>query len=163
MNIEYLHIKPNSEMPDGVFGTSYAVVVIVELEVTEDWRAQVSRWLVDSGCLYMMAWGKECLLWHHSVDYAHLDDWDNGEIPASRFVMTTWHENEPLEDVFWYAQNAATHQYLLTGNLLILDIVPNDRGDFILAKLAKSKLSILMKFNLICLKIKYRSSDVSLL
>ena len=31
-----------------------------------------------------------------------------GEIPERHFVMTTWHEHEPLEEVFWFAKNSAS-------------------------------------------------------
>ncbi|MDO7844085.1 hypothetical protein Q5H94_17290 [Sphingomonas sp. CA1-15] len=96
--------------------------MIVEQKVTDDWRGQVSAWLVANGCLYMMAWGDDCSRWDDSVDYANLDDFDYGDVPDDRFVMTTWHERERLAEVFWYAEHCAWHPTIELQATVILDI-----------------------------------------
>lgn len=139
MNPKYVHILPGAELPDQVFGNPFAAVVIIEMDVTAEWRSTVSRWLVDTGCLYMMSWGTDCSMWDDSVDHANLEDWDYGDIPEDRLVLTTWHANDPLETVLWFAQHGAHHEQLKSGSLLLLDISPNPREDFILAEFARSK------------------------
>ena len=70
MEPEYIHLLPDGPLPD-LKGSAFRTVVVVEAEVTSEWREKVSAWLVESGCLYMMAWGRDCSLWDDSVDYAN--------------------------------------------------------------------------------------------
>jgi len=99
---------------------------VIEEKVTDDWREQVSRWLVASGCLYMMARGDECSRWDDSVDYANLEAFDYGDIPDERFVMTTWHERQSLAEVFWFAAHCAYHPTIELATV-ILDIAAAPR------------------------------------
>jgi hypothetical protein len=46
----------------------------------------------------MSAWGNECDLWDDSVDWATIDKESNDIQPEGECVMTTWHENETLEE-----------------------------------------------------------------
>ena len=85
----------------------FRAVVVLEESVSPEWRATISNWLVDADCLYMMSWGLECSLWNDSVDWANLKRFDYGEIPDRHFIMTTSHEHEQLEEVFWFAKNLA--------------------------------------------------------
>ena len=68
----------------------------------------------------MMAWGKDCNLWDDSVDWANIEQFQYNEIPDESFVMTTWHEDETLKDVFWFAKNVAYHGEYEFLNTLIL-------------------------------------------
>jgi hypothetical protein len=95
---------------------------MVEKSVSPEWQEQVSDWLVKSGCKYMMAWGKKCSSWDDSVDLAILKKFNYGDIPDDNFVMTTWHEDEPLKEVFWYAKNNAVHHTIEVENTLLLHI-----------------------------------------
>jgi len=104
-------------------------VVIIEEDVTAEWREAVSKWLVESGCLYMMAWGKDCSYWDDSVDHASLEGFNYGEVPEDKFVMTTWHENEPLEDVFFFSKNNGFHPTVELENTLLLHISGTNKGN----------------------------------
>ena len=105
----YLHLKPGVAPPrlEGV--APFKAVVVVDSEVTPEWQAQVSDWLVRSGCRWMMAWGRKCGDWDTSVDLANLAMFDYGEIPDDDFVVTTWHENESLQETFWFSEQCAMH------------------------------------------------------
>ena len=132
--IRYLHLPVGTEPPSLGITDPFAAVLIIETNVNWQWRAKVSRWLVDSGCLYMMAWGKDCALWDDSVDYANLDDFPNGDIPEERWVMTTWHEDEPREEVLWFAQYAAQHPVATINEIVLIDIGEQDRRAALLAE-----------------------------
>lgn len=110
----------------------------MEEEVTPAWRDLVSERLVSAGCLYMMAWGDQCTSWDDSVDIANIELFNYKEIPEDQFVMTTWHEDEPVEEVFWFAQNCAFHPVVELNNTLILDISPVERGERLLLLFSKS-------------------------
>ena len=105
--MRYLRVEPGSSLSPYDGGRPFRAIVVVQESVSPDWRALVSKWLVDVDCLYVMAWGHDCSLWNDSVDWANLEAFDFGEIPERHFVMTTWHESEPLQAVFWFAKNAA--------------------------------------------------------
>ncbi|MEI8020407.1 MAG: hypothetical protein WCH39_19550 [Schlesneria sp.] len=82
----------------------------------------MSKWLVDSGCLYAMTWGENSTVWDTSIDIANIEKFDYKEIPEDHFVMTTWHDSEPLSETMWFAKNNAFHptvelQYTLLAHI----------------------------------------------
>jgi hypothetical protein len=104
----------------------FRAVVVLDASYTGEWQDKISRWLVDSGCLYMMAWGPDCSSWDDSVDYAQIQKYPDGA-PESDFVMTTWHEEETLESVFWFSRFCAHDPYGLLEHSLIVHIGDTDR------------------------------------
>ena len=105
----YVLVAPETAPPAIAALAPFRAVVIAEQSVTPAWQSLISDWLVQSGCLYMMAWGQNCSSWDDSVDLANLKFFDFGEIPDDQFVMTTWHTDEPLSEVFWFAKHSAFH------------------------------------------------------
>ena len=76
----------------------------------------------------MMAWGIDCSLWDDSVDVASLEAHNWEDIPDGQWVMTTWHEDDPLSDVFWNANLSNFHPPDTSfDHLLILDITDETR------------------------------------
>lgn len=124
----YFHIHPGAALPDVSSLAPFRAVVIIEREVCAGWRAEVSNWLVRSGCLYMMAWGWDCSLWDDSVDQANIDRFSPEEIPEDRFVMTTWHSKELLVDVFWYCKRLARHPAVERSQVILLHIADAANG-----------------------------------
>jgi hypothetical protein len=96
--------------------------VLVDEDVDELWMFDTARWLVASGVRYALAWGRDCEAWHDAIDDAHLEAFDYGEVPDDRLVMTTWHEDEDLEDVFWFAKHRAAHPHVSLDTTLILHV-----------------------------------------
>jgi hypothetical protein len=132
--VDYLRIAEDEPLPDlGAFGPFRAVVVI-EADYSPEWQELVSKWLVAGGCLYMLAWGKDCATWDDSVDYANIEAFDSGDIPADQFVYTTWHENQPLDEVLWFAQFAAKHPEVELDETLIVHISEKNARNALLAR-----------------------------
>ena len=140
-NVIYVHVVPGGSLPDIKGRGPFKAVVVLEGTYSPEWQDEVSRWLIDSGCRYMLAWGPDCSSWDDSVDYAsiikHLPD----GAPDNQFVMTTWHENQTLEDVFWQAQFNAQFSYddVELTNALIIDISGNGREEWMKALFEQSK------------------------
>jgi len=88
----YFRITEGEPLPELRTHAPFRAVVILETQPSQEWETEATKWLVAEGCLYMMAWGDGCSRWHDSVDWASLEEFDFGEIPDDRFVMTTWHE-----------------------------------------------------------------------
>lgn len=121
---EYIHLAPDQKLPDGPV-RPFKAVLIIEEPPTAEWQKLVSEWLVASGCLFMLAWGHECSSWDDSVDYANLDAFDYGDIPDDKFVMTTWHDKEPLSEVLWFAAHGAAHSDIPLDLLVLVHIARN--------------------------------------
>ena len=130
--LEYLHLPAGSPLPETI-STPRRVIVLVEQDVSDEWQDAVSAWIVESGCLYMMAWGQDCVSWDDSVDHANLRKFGFQDMPDDHFVMTTWHENEPLHEVFFHARCCAFHPTISLPHLTILDIRERARESEILA------------------------------
>jgi hypothetical protein len=119
---DYLHLAPGIAPPEMHGATPYRAVMVVEADAEMPWRLLVCDWLVRSGCLYVMAWGRDCELWHDGVDECTLAEFGFGDIPAERDVMTTWHDSEPLRDVFRFCAHSATHPAVELARTIIVHI-----------------------------------------
>jgi len=129
--LAYVHLVPGAAPPERM-PLPLRAVVIVESQATAGWQALVSDWLVESGCLYMMAWGIDCSTWDDSVDKANSERFDYGEIPEDQFVMTTWHSDESISEVFWFAKNVAHHPTIALAQTALIHIAAEAAGDRIL-------------------------------
>jgi hypothetical protein len=124
----YIHLVPGEALPALENVGPFRAVVVIEDEVTPEWRSAVSSWLDRSGCRYAMTWGLECEEWHDSIDDANLSRFDFAEVPEDEFVMTTWHERDMLKEVFWFSIHCAMHPSLELGRTIIVHIAPRERS-----------------------------------
>jgi hypothetical protein len=115
----YVRLSEGDTFPDLQHIRPLKAIVVVEENVSPEWRTSASEWLVEQGCLYMMAWGIDCSGWDDSVDWANIERFDYGDIPNEQFVLTTWHEREPLIEVFWFCRYAAMHDVSLENAVII--------------------------------------------
>lgn len=118
----YVLLASETEPPEISAFNPFRAVVIIERPVSAAWQARISDWLVRSGCLYMMAWGDNCSAWDDSVDVANLEHFDYGDIPADRDVMTTWHTEDSLDEVFSFAKHLASHPIIDLPQIVLIHI-----------------------------------------
>ncbi|PKP94321.1 MAG: hypothetical protein CVT75_04445 [Alphaproteobacteria bacterium HGW-Alphaproteobacteria-14] len=130
--VEYIHLPAGSPLPP-LEPTPRRVIVIVDQDVTSQWQDEVSEWIVDSGCLYMMAWGRDCSSWDDSVDWANLKRIGGAELTDDNHVMTTWHADEPMSEVFFYCLMCAFHPTLDLHFVTILDVNEQERSSEIIS------------------------------
>jgi len=123
----YVCLKDGDILPDLGGMKLFKAIVVIEDDVSQMWQWEVSRWLVRSGCRYMMAWGKEPSSWDDSVDEANLEAFDYEDIPDTEFIMTTWHDDEELSEVFWFSKNSAGHPVYVLSETVILHISHTDK------------------------------------
>ena len=129
----YLRLEPGGALPALGRQRAFLALVLVRDKVAPDWQWAVSQWLVASGCLNMAAWGIECSSWDDSVDYANLEEFSCGDIPQDRFVMTTWHEKDTLDEAMAFVKHCPVHPTVVLTEALILDISAEDRENETLA------------------------------
>lgn len=118
----YVLLAPETEPPELSAFNPFRAVVIIEQPVSAAWRARISDCLVESGCLYMMAWSDNCSAWDDSVDIANLERFGYGDIPADRDVMTTWHAEDSLDEVFSFAKHFASHPIIDLPQVVLVHI-----------------------------------------
>jgi hypothetical protein len=122
----YLHLPPGYSPPDLAGIAPFKAVLVAECEVAPEWQSRVCDWLVRSGCLYAVAWGVKCEAWHDGVDLAHLAMFNYEPSPEDKFVMTSWHEGEPLSEAFWFSEMCASHP-TIELEAYIVHIAPESR------------------------------------
>ena len=135
--VHYIRILEGEPLPSVSQYAPFRAVIVIDAPHSPAWQDQVSDWLVESGCLYMCAWGPGCSSWDESVDYAQIRNYPDGA-SEDDFVMTTWHENEPLEEVFWYAGFCANHPLRPLATVLV-DISAANRADEMLTRFEEAQ------------------------
>lgn len=118
----YVQLPSNSEPPDISSFSPFKAIVVIDEEVDQEWQNKISDWLVVSDCKYMMAWGLECSSWDDSVDWACIAQHEQAGFTKEQCVTTTWHKNETLNEVFFYAKHVANHEAFQLDNLLVIHI-----------------------------------------
>ena len=81
-------------------------------------------------------------MWHDAVDLAVLESFDCGDIPDDKFVMTTWHANEPMSEALWYAGNCAFHPDIELQRTVLLHVASQAKPDELTAIYAASQILI---------------------
>jgi len=85
-------------------------------------RMKVVGTLIDSGCQYIVCGGVDCERWHDDADlaFANLEVQSDSLRTDLPMVMTTWHDNESMEDVAFFAINCTNFDDHDFNRLLVL-------------------------------------------
>ncbi|GFE63479.1 DUF7684 family protein [Litoreibacter roseus] len=116
-------------VPKGMI--KFKCLILMEREVGGGYRNEVSKALVEAGCLFSLAWGMDCSVWDDSVDWAFLEAHNFGDYPEDEFVMTTWHEDEALEEVVGFAKHCTDYSEVKLEDILVLDFAHHERSELI--------------------------------
>lgn len=86
------------------FGDDDYVLLLVNdrTDVPDPEQKNLSERLIATGCRYACSFGFECSSWDDPIDYAYIFSDRNLDPPNDRFVMTTGHEGETIEEVVHY-------------------------------------------------------------
>jgi hypothetical protein len=129
--LTYLHLQPSGALPPlgqlAPQSPPFQAILIVEDEadeVDELWQFDLCRAIAASNCRYLLAWGDDCAAWRDAVEDAVLEAADYEDLPPDRVVLTTAHEDEDLDEVFWFARRRAAHPALLLHAVVILHVAP---------------------------------------
>ncbi|PVM92076.1 hypothetical protein DDF62_02675 [Caulobacter radicis] len=131
--LAYLHLPPGAPPVALPVAAPFKAVLVLEASADPAWRARVSTWLVYGGCLYAMTWGTGCEAWHDAIDDAFIAAFP-GDLPGDdQLIMTTWHDDESLDEVAWFAAHAAVHPLCDLAGALVLHIAQAPREAALLA------------------------------
>lgn len=104
-----VHIKNAGELDEKLDLTSkYFVCFLCWDDSTNDSRDAISDFaeiLLRSGGVYFCVWGKGCSLVHDIIDLASYELDQENEYESG--IMTSWHEDESLDDALWFFLNSA--------------------------------------------------------
>lgn len=120
--MKYIRIKEQEVLPSLEHLSPFKCLVIISESVSQTRQNEVSDWLVKSGCFVMCAWGNNCSSWDDSVDWANIEQFNYNPIPPESFVLTTWHENESLEEAMFFMKHSITHEVHKLEYVVILHI-----------------------------------------
>lgn len=69
--------------------------------VSSEAVSRVARYILDSGCVFLCAWGPDCERVHDIFDDMIVGD-GCAEPTDGSTVMTTWHDQDSLDGALWY-------------------------------------------------------------
>ena len=79
-------------------GGEFALLLVVgDDNISPGEQGDLSLEFVRQGCRYAVCRGSDCSSWDDSIDMVCVMDEIEGR--SGPFVMTTWHDDEPIEDV----------------------------------------------------------------
>ena len=125
--LSYLQLDSSADLPVAPFSGPFKAVVIIHHAVSPERRTDIGRWLVDSGCRYVMAWGADCDSLRESVERANREAFDFGDIPDDRIVIATSHGQDSLADVFWFSKHTAMHPCVPLDDTVLIHLSPIER------------------------------------
>lgn len=133
--LRYVHVAPSGRLPEFPANGPSRAVIVVEAAVAEERRREVSRWLVGGNCLYAMAWGRDASSWDDSIDLAGFER-DAG-LSDERLVMTTWHDDEALDEVFVFCASHANHPHVALQTTVVVHVAERADGPRLLGVAAR--------------------------
>jgi len=101
-------ISSSADVPVDVQLTTRRFVCVIAWDARAASIADVSavaRWLLDSLAVYVCAWGPDCERVHDIIDEEHIGP--NPDPTASPPIMTTWHDEQSLDDVLGFVLTTA--------------------------------------------------------
>lgn len=125
--MRYINIDRSTVLPDISNLAPFKAVVSIEEPPSKERQAEISSWLVDMGCRYVMSCGEGCDSWCDSVRHANLEVFDLDAMDSRDFVMTTGHRHESLRAVFWFSKKAAKHPKVKLKECVVLHLASRHR------------------------------------
>jgi len=126
--MQYIRINRLTGLPDISQLAPFKAIIAIETPVSEQRQAEISAWLVNMGCRYVMSCGEGCNSWLDSVRKANLEVFNVDNLSVENFVMTTSHPVESLRSVFWFAKKSAKHPEVVFDKFVVIHLADRDRS-----------------------------------
>ena len=92
--------------PIAIHGKHCVVFLAMDARtMSVDEIGNIANWALDQGAVYLCAWGPDCERVHDIIDEVVCNR--NPDETDEDVIMTTWHEDETLEEALWFAVNSA--------------------------------------------------------
>ena len=73
--------------------------------MSADEIGNIANWALAQGAVYLCAWGPDCERVHDIIDEVACNR--NPDETDEDVIMTTWHEDQALDEALWFAVNNA--------------------------------------------------------
>ncbi|WPO68688.1 hypothetical protein SDC64_07125 [Acinetobacter haemolyticus] len=105
LDIQSCRIRANEEAHLVLPEQPYYIILIVDTkQILPEWRNWICEQIVYSKrCIQAMVTGHECSIWDDVLDETYVAFYNN-KPPINTCFMTTWHENETLDEVIEFAK-----------------------------------------------------------
>lgn len=128
MSLKYLQIPRPFKFSSPFEGEEFVVLLYVdEKQITPEEQEKLSDEIVAEGCRYAVCAGHLCSSWDDSIDMADLKR-NNFEINEKTFVMTSWHEEETIEDIVFHFLNVTWFDDFVPENFLVVVVGDNPQA-----------------------------------
>lgn len=126
MNIQYLQIERPYNFSSPFKGEEYAALIyIADENISNEEQESLSNQIVTSGCRYAVCTGYNSSNWDNSIDMADIKR-NGGEVLDENLVLTTWHDNESLEDIVFFFLNNTSFGNFIANRLIVLLVGGNE-------------------------------------
>lgn len=116
--ISIFTLKKTTDVSSLEIKAPFACLIYSNKNVTIDDISLVADSLISSGCLYVVCTGKDCETWHDTID--EISVMKNVEEGETKLIMTSWHENDSIEEVIWFWLNLTDFDNITFENYLAL-------------------------------------------
>ena len=89
---KYINLQQPYKFQSPFSGEFVLLLQASDPTVSDPDRVELCREFVNAGCRYALCRGYDCKKWHDTIDLSYVED------ESRPFIMTTWNEDEPLED-----------------------------------------------------------------
>ena len=106
------------------FNEDYALLLVIASPVfTILQRDQIVSDIVNSRCQYALTFGHDCEVWHDVIDESCVAF----NASEERFLMTTWHDDEPIADVIDFLWWNTSYEEFVSDKLAIVLLGRDDK------------------------------------
>jgi len=120
MKLDYIQISRPFIFTNPFEGEEFVVLLYVDEKlITPEEQEKLSDEIVAAGCRYAVCAGHQCSSWDDSIDMADLKR-NNFETNEKTFVMTSWHEEESIEDIVFHFLNVTWFDDFVPENFLVV-------------------------------------------
>jgi len=88
-------------------GPFVAFVALDTRYLTGERLGELAKDLLEAGCVYMCSWGPDASRIHDMFDWLAVEAELAGRPYVEDVLMTSWHEQDSLDDALWFAVFAA--------------------------------------------------------
>lgn len=118
-----IRMRPSDPVSEPLqIGEFACLVIINNPSISPNDQTRISKWIVESQARYAVCVGYECSTWDDSIDFALLEKFQYGKVPDEHFVMTSWHENESIDDILSFFILNTSFDYFNPEKYVIIQI-----------------------------------------
>jgi hypothetical protein len=128
LTMEYFQLIEGGTLPSVEHFAPFKAVLAIEDPISPARQQEVSDWLVEMGCKYVMVCGNDGDSWQETIRRANLEQVSLDDMQPADFVMITPHPHEKLRNVFWHASKVARHSHVKMENILTFHFAEKNRS-----------------------------------